>query len=269
VDKLTVKLYPVVNLSMLAPKRAHVFQTNKTALSIPGIDRRAMLDTLGAQLNLSTIVDGVLGNWNCHFCCNWCNFAHLTILLFHSNAGTQVKDTTVANNSAILLPVVDGPYADCHKQVHFVQVQLNLDFASFVPPGFQGLAILQVEFYTKLPQSSCDLLNGNNQNYRLTSFLGDSDLRAISAANFNRDVLAHTLQDGPINLLCPDFNLTSAKTNSTNIEAAISSKIIRLATPLVFDLSLISSAQGIRRSLTPPSTTSGRRTTTRMGTRSS
>ncbi len=77
--------------------------------------------------------------------------------------------------------------------------------------------------------------NGNNQNYRLTSWLGNSDLRAISAANSNRNVLAHTLQDRPIDLLRPNFNLTSAKTNSTNIEAAISSKIIRLATPSVFD----------------------------------
>jgi hypothetical protein len=120
VDKLTIKLYPVVNLSLLAPKRAHAFQTNKTALSIPGINRRAMLDTLGAQLNQSAIIDGVLGNRNRHFRRNWCNFAHLTILSFHSNAGTPVNNTTVANDSAILLPVVDGPYADCRKQVCFV-----------------------------------------------------------------------------------------------------------------------------------------------------
>jgi hypothetical protein len=77
--------------------------------------------------------------------------------------------------------------------------------------------------------------NGNYQNYRLTSWLGNADLCAISATNFTRDVLAHTLQDGPIDLLCPDFNLTSAKTDSTIIEAEISSKIIRLATPLVLD----------------------------------
>jgi hypothetical protein len=62
VDKLTVKLYPIVDLSMKPPECAHVFQTNKTALSAPGIDRRAMLDTLDMQLNLSAIVDGVLGN---------------------------------------------------------------------------------------------------------------------------------------------------------------------------------------------------------------
>ncbi len=119
-DKLTVKLYPVVNSSMFAPECAHAFQTNKSALSIPGIDCCAMLDTLGAQLNLSAIIDGVLGNWNRHFRHNWCNFAHLTILSFHSHAGTQVNDTTDANNLAVLLPVVDGPYADCHKQVRFV-----------------------------------------------------------------------------------------------------------------------------------------------------
>jgi hypothetical protein len=77
--------------------------------------------------------------------------------------------------------------------------------------------------------------NGNYQNYRLTSWLGNADLRATSPTNFTCDVLAHTLQDGPIDLLCPDFNLTSAKTDSTNIEAEISSKIIRLATPSVLD----------------------------------
>ena len=62
VDKQTVKLYPIVDSSMKPPERPHAFQTNKTALSIPGINRHTMLDTLGAQLNLSAIVDGVLGN---------------------------------------------------------------------------------------------------------------------------------------------------------------------------------------------------------------
>jgi hypothetical protein len=70
VDKLIVKLYPVVALSMKSPECTHTFQTNKMALSAPGIDRHAMLDTLGTQLNLSTIVDGVLGEWNHHFCYN-------------------------------------------------------------------------------------------------------------------------------------------------------------------------------------------------------
>jgi hypothetical protein len=100
---------------MKPPKCTHTFQTNKTALSAPGIDRRAMLNTLGAQLNLSPIVDGVLGDWKRHFHCNWCNFQHLTILLSHSSAGTQVNNTTNVNNLAILLLIIYGPLADCCK----------------------------------------------------------------------------------------------------------------------------------------------------------
>jgi hypothetical protein len=220
---------------MKPPKHAHVFQTNKTTLSIPGINRHAMLDTLGVQLKLSTIVDGVLDNWTHHFHCNWYNFAHLTILLFHSNAGKQVNNTSDANDSAILLPVVNGPLGNCHKQVHFIQVQLNLNFASLVPHGIQALTILRVEFYIKLPQSSRNMMNGNNQPHCLTSWLGNADLCTITAANFTCDVLAHTLQDRPINLLCPDYNLTSAKTYLTTMVAEISSKIIHLATPSVLD----------------------------------
>jgi hypothetical protein len=71
VDKMTVKLYPVIDLTMKPPECAHAFQTNKTALAAPGIKHCMMLDTLYAQLNLSAIVDGVLSNWNSHFCFSW------------------------------------------------------------------------------------------------------------------------------------------------------------------------------------------------------
>jgi hypothetical protein len=101
VDKIIVKLYWVVDLTMKPPECAHAFQTNKTALAVPGIDRRMMLDTLGAQLNLSAIINGVLGDWNHHFHCNWCNFANLTILSFHNGASAQVNNTTTAADSAV------------------------------------------------------------------------------------------------------------------------------------------------------------------------
>ena len=158
VNKQTVKLYPIVDSSMKPPKRAHAFQTIKTALSIPGIDCRAMLATLGVQLNLRAIVDGILSDWTGHFRHNWYNFAHLTILLFHSVAGTQANDNCHVNDLIVLLPVVDGPLANYPKQVCFVRDQLNLNFAGFVPRGVQGLTILQVKFYIKLPQSSCDMM---------------------------------------------------------------------------------------------------------------
>jgi len=79
------------------------------------------------------------------------------------------------------------------------------------------------------------MINGSGAAYRLTTFLGPDNIRLIPAAEFSRDILAVTLQDGPIDMLRPNFNLTSAKTDSTAITAKISSKIICLATPSILD----------------------------------
>ncbi len=145
---------------MKPPERAHAFQTNKAALAMPGIDRRMMLDTLGVQLNLSAIVKGVLSNWNCHFHCNWCNFANLTILSFHNNTSAQVNNTTTATNFAVLLPVIDVAVTACWKQhIRFVHVQMNSDFASLVTLDPPGVTVLRVEFYIELPQVSHDMMN--------------------------------------------------------------------------------------------------------------
>ena len=80
------------------------------------------------------------------------------------------------------------------------------------PTASKGLAILRVKFYIELLQISRNMMNGNNQPYRLTNWLGDADLLAIPAANFACNVLANTLQDER-DLMCPDFSLTSAKTD--------------------------------------------------------
>ncbi len=123
VDKMTLKLHPVINSTMKPPEHAHAFHINKTALAAPGIDRRLMLNTLGAQLNLSAIVNSILGDWHCHFHLNWSNFASLTVLSLHNDAGKQVNDTTTAANLAVLLPVQDGQVSDCcKKQIRFVCV---------------------------------------------------------------------------------------------------------------------------------------------------
>ena len=101
IDKMTIKLNPVVDSTMKLPERTHGFQINKTALAAPGINHRGMLNTLSAQFNLSAIVDGVLSDWTCHFQRAWCNFNNLTILSFHNNAGAQVNDTTAADSAVL------------------------------------------------------------------------------------------------------------------------------------------------------------------------
>jgi hypothetical protein len=112
---------------------------------------------------------------------------------------------------------------------------MNLDFASLVSLDPQGVTVLQVEFYIELPQGSCNMTNGNSTPHCLTTYLGPDDIHTIPWDVSLHDILGITLQDGPINLLHPEFNLTAAKTDSTIIEAKIDMKVIRLATPSVID----------------------------------
>jgi hypothetical protein len=195
-----------------------------------------MLDTLGTQINLNATVDGTVGDWYRYFNRNWCNFAHLSILSFHNDAGAQIVDSVTTGDASILLPVQDGAVANCRRaNIKFARVQLNLDFVTLVTLRPPGNTILRTEYYIKLPQASHDLTNGNNQAYCLTTYLGPGDLRAIAAADFERDILAHALQDGPVDLLSPTFNLTVARLDRTTLVSEIRNKIIMLATPLVLD----------------------------------
>jgi hypothetical protein len=194
IGKATVKLYPVITLSMHPPKRAHVFQGNKIALPVPGINRRPMLDTLGTQLSLSTTVNGILGDWDRHFNRNWCNFARLSIFLYHNNdVGAQVVDTMTAADSAVLLPVQDGAADKClWANIKFACVQLNLDFFALVTLQPPSNTILRAKNYIKLPQDSPNMTIASNQAYRLTTYLGPGDLRVMAAKEFQCDILGIT-----------------------------------------------------------------------------
>ena len=105
VGRTTVNLYPVVDTTMQVHERAHAFQINKTALASQAIELRVMLDALGAQLNLSASVEGMIEEWLRLFQDSWFDFSLLQILSFHNDAGGQVNDTTTAADPAILLPL--------------------------------------------------------------------------------------------------------------------------------------------------------------------
>ncbi len=229
--KATVKLCPIITSLMKPPEQAHAFQVNKTALAVPGLDRHAMLNTLGTQLSLNATVDGTVGDRYRQFDRNWCNFAHLSILSFHNDAGAEVVDSVTAADPSILLPVQDGAIAGCRwAHIKFVCIQLNLDFAMLVTLRPPGNTTLRTEYYIELPQDTRDLTNGAGAVYCLTTYLGPGNLCAIAATDLERDILAHTLQDGPVDFLSPMFNLTAARLDRTILVSEIRSKILMLAT---------------------------------------
>jgi hypothetical protein len=152
----------------------------------------------------------------------------LTILSFHNVKGDIVPDMMEAGNPTILLPVQDGLLANCRKKyVKFVRIQFALDYSPLVNVTTQaGPTILRAEYYIKLQQMSRQLFNWQHTAYNLLTFHGPGDLRTLSPAEIQAQILDMMFQNGPVNLQPACFNLSSARTDSTELLSEIKAKIL-------------------------------------------
>jgi hypothetical protein len=209
VGRMIVKLYPNIIPLMSVHERAHAFQVNKLALKDLSTNLWLVIDTVGAQLNASLTVKGILSNWRCFFQEHWMDFGHLLILSFHNSYGTRMDNTTTAVDAQVLLPIQNGPLADCHKQdMQFVQVQCTLDFAPLITVDtYPVSSTLRVLYYIELPQSSQGIMNGSGVAYNLNSYLCPADLWTLTPEVVRTTILNPVLQDGPVLLEASNFNL--------------------------------------------------------------
>jgi hypothetical protein len=139
-----------------------------------------------------------------------------------------------AANPALLLPVQNGAANVCRSLgIKFVRVQLALNYANLIwydpPPN----TTLRGEYYIQLPQDSVNLQNVLGNPYCLTTFLRAANLRTLSVADVQRDILGATHQDGPFDLLKPSFNLTSCRTDRAVMYSKLKSQVVRLASPTI------------------------------------
>ncbi len=72
-------------------------------------------------------------------------------------------------------------------------------------------------------------MNGTNVAYNLTSYLGPDNLCTLTPDMVRATILRPVLQDGPVLLEAPDFNLQKATTNSIGIAMEVDGKILKLA----------------------------------------
>ena len=222
-------MYPKVESSTPVYERAHAFQVAWTALEPLPVDTRLILDALGAQLNCSAIVDGLIFDWKNCFDEHWSDFSNLTIQSFHNLAGAVINNTTVAADPTILMPVQNGAAANCCKpDVRFVCILSSINFAPLVTIAHAGPTVLCSQYYLKLPQSTLPLLNGVGVNCNLTTWHGAVDLLTLSTQDVHLFILDAVLQDGPIALLQADFNLGKANINSNGLIEQIHAKILKL-----------------------------------------
>ncbi len=146
-----------------------------------------------------------------------------------------MNDTCLAADTAILLPVINGALNMRHKAIKFVRIQLTLDFTPLVNAVPLGPTVLCSTFYIKLPQISVGLVNDSRVNYTLLMFNGPADLRTLTPTEVRTQILDLTLQQDPLDLLPPSFNVRKARTDSTALRIDIDSKILHLVFATIYN----------------------------------
>jgi hypothetical protein len=121
-------------------ERTHAFHVAKSALKAVPIDTHLLLDTMGTQLNCSTVANGLMHDWRGLFDTAWFNFQILAIASLHDPARTVINNITVAANPALPLLVVSSPFNLCRQQnVRFVRVTCTIIFSGLITVPNYGL----------------------------------------------------------------------------------------------------------------------------------
>ena len=231
IGRQTTSIYPKVHPLMSIAERAYAYHVTSTALKSLRLAPDVYLDNMGMYLDSNTVVTGLKFDFNEYFDENWTNMDYLTILSFHDTAGAVIANATMANDMAVLKPVQDGVIADCRPgDVRYVRLQLILDFRHLCTAATPSdNTTLRATYYIELPQATRAVNDGNGNPRNLTTFLGEADLRTLSVAQIQTDILAPVHQDGPINLNEAPFNVANAIIDDSEISADINRNILKLA----------------------------------------
>jgi hypothetical protein len=233
VNGIAVMLYPVLTDEMKTPECAHACHVNKSnLLAAVSLTPRQILTAMGHQTPQSAVVDGAIAAYLQHFQDHWRNFRNLTVISWHDSAGNIIKNTTVANDPAILLPIVNGPLANCRQQdVRFVRVQVSVDYSYAI----RGVSPLRLDFYVELPQATTAMTNGAGTAYTLVTYTGAANLRTLDTEQANAAILDVTYQTGPGQIVPPAFGTNSATLNLDQATSDCESRILRVVMTAVFN----------------------------------
>jgi hypothetical protein len=136
-------------------------------------------------------------------------------------------------NPAVLLPVQNGILDECRKTIKFICVQLTLNYQQLANVNPPRPTVLKALYYIELALFLHGLTNGNNQHYSLLTFSGPNDLRTLSPDKVSVQILDLTLQGNPLDLLPPNFNVRSARTDLIALQLEIDQKILCLASATI------------------------------------
>jgi hypothetical protein len=175
--------YPKVEAKMpVYIKRTFAYQVSKCTLESLPINIRLIIKAMTTQLICNATADGLMYDWKSVLDKGWYNPELLQILSFHNSAGNEITDTTTIADASILLPMVNGIIANCHKpDVRFVCIQITLKYAALFSAGHTGPTSIKSMYYIKLPITAIPMTTSARGAYNLTTYHGPGNLRAMTA----------------------------------------------------------------------------------------
>jgi hypothetical protein len=228
-----VSLYPQVDPKFGIAECSHAFHVNVNSLKNTTIkSTRVRLTTLGQQCGQTATTDGEIQTFLQRLHDQWCDFtaaAGMQILSFHNSMGAVILNTTTAADPMILLPLQNGIINQCRAvDICFVRLQCIISFRDKITTA-GSIYTFRYEYYVELPQTTHNLTNGNNQPYQLTTWGGVDGLCTLTGAVVRQDILAHTLQVGPAQLIAPAFASKRATLETLTARIDIEESLLRMA----------------------------------------
>jgi hypothetical protein len=225
----STNVYPKVEATMPVYERAFAYQVAKSTLESLPINIRLIIKAMATQFNYNATTNGLMYDWKSVLNEGWYNPELLQILSFHNSAGNEVANKTTIADASILLPVVDGIFANCCKpDIRFVRVQITLEYAALFTAGHTSPTSIKSMYYIKLSITTIPMTNGAGGAYNLTTYHGPGNLRTMTAAKVLTQIIDPCLQQGPITLENANFNLAAANVDTIKHCDFLNSKILQL-----------------------------------------
>ncbi len=105
-----------------------------------------------------------------------------------------MSNTTDAADPSVLFPIINGAINACRKKdMKFVHIQLTINYAPLVNLAPAGATVLRAEYYIELPQTLCQMTDGNGNANNLLTFHGLDNIRTMTSADVRNPAFRHYL----------------------------------------------------------------------------
>lgn len=195
-------MYPKLPMDASIHKRDCAFFMNKAALYQikKKIPMWMYLDHLGIQLGCIPLSHGFVDDWKSHSTYSWCHSNWLEIISFHNSNGVLLNATIPSGNQVLHL-VWDGPVGQCLPS----NIAYAKDCHTWHPRTHWAHLPHFIWFFVKLSQSTTTQINGQGNNYELTTFHSLVAIMEMEMKEIQENIFDITHQDDPYTLSTPGF----------------------------------------------------------------